>query len=219
MGAMGVWRFGVCLSAILAVAGSILTPVALAGQTIAIVTAVEGAVTAGPSDDDRRRLEAGSAIFEGDWITSNQTGSAVIEFDGGVRVAMGAATDFDVRSYFPTSGQPNSSLFDVYEGVVQFDLRGAAEHLLGIQTGTAVIDGRAALWTVVAEEWDTVVWVQSGRIAVQGFEPGRDTVGRIQEVRASQFVQIPAYEPAPPPRELPPADGEAIMRRLGQLPD
>ena len=209
------WQLRLVLLAFLVVAGSMPAPMAVADEAIATVRDVEGEVSAGPSRDERRSLETGSPIFEGDWIASGEAGGAVIQFKAGPWVTMGPLTDFGVRSYRRTADQTNSSLVDVYEGVVRFDLRGTAGHVIGLQTNTAVIEGGAGIWTVVAEEWETAVWVQSGLIEVQGFEPGRDTVGATQVVRQGQFVQIPASAAAPAPRDLTQADLNAILRRMG----
>lgn len=209
------WLLRSTLSAILVVAGVTLAPRTLADTAIATVISVDGEVTAGPSRDDRRSLEAGSPVFEGDRIASGEAGGAVIRLDAGPRITMGPVTDFRIRPHPATADQPDSSLLDVYEGVVRFDLRGTLDHVIGLQTNTAVVKGQAAVWTLVAEEGDTAVWVHNGRIRVQGYEPGRDTVGAAQVVAQGQIVHIPAYQPAPAPREISQADLNSILRRMG----
>lgn len=217
MGTRRYWRFGGRIAAVLSAAGSIAIQAALADEAIAVVTAIEGMVTAGPTTEDRGRLEVGSRIHERDRVISGQSGSVVIRFVDGAGLTAAEATDFRINSYAAGSDRSKIGLLDVFDGAVQFDSPRDANTSIGIQTNTAVNDGRAAAWVVIAEEWNTVVWVRSGRVRVQAFEPGRDVIGPELEVLAPHMVEIPGRGPVSPPRVLSSSEALEILQRFGGL--
>ena len=119
----------------------------------------------------------------------------MIEFHDGIRLTVGPSTDLNIRSYFLGADRPLAGIIDLFEGAVGAEVPGTVRVTLDFQTNTAAISGRHAVWTLIAEEENTLSAVHTGTVQAQKLDIGRGPVGSVVTAEASFIVEIPAIGP------------------------
>ena len=200
---------------VVAVAAPLLVPSGVpAEENAGEVIDHSGTVTSGPSSEDRRAVKAGSPIVVGDRLISDSVGRAEIEFRNGIRLVIGPRTDLRIRSFMQDPDVAFAGAFDLFEGAVRAEVPDDVGDTLAFPTNTAVIVGKRAAWTVIAEEENTVVVVHRGKAHVQQLDVGRGGRGPLVELTASFGVEVPAGGPIGAPWEMDVSEIEALDRRL-----
>jgi hypothetical protein len=147
------------------------------GDPVGSVATVTGKATDFRNGAPVTVLKAGDAVFKGDLLQTDESGSLAVTFDDDTTFRLGPGTSLEVSEFlFEQGGSKNSALFNVVRGSTAFVASLVAKTGdMKIATPTATLGIRGTTGLV-----DVPVGAAPGDVSIKLYPDANGTVGRIE---------------------------------------